>query len=124
MMYRINFYTEILNQDNKVFQLFMAIKPYLIDPTIYCDTNTIKSIRFPILNTYNMIGKNLLLLSDNTAYRIADIYNSNKFIAIDNPHNLEGANVDWFDIEQFQNNPNSIEDILKIFNTYKAYAIQ
>jgi hypothetical protein len=123
-MYRINLYTETLHADSKIFKLFMSIKDHLVDPTIYCDNNTIQTIRFPILNTYNMIGKNLLLLSDNTSYRIANIYNSNKFIAIDQLHNFDLPNVEWFDIAKFEDNPNTIEDMLTIFNTYKEYAIQ
>lgn len=128
-MLKIGLYSQHLNSDNNITSLYLLAcskKNIIYQPKLFCDQIHILS-SYPTLHTSYLMGQQLLILTDNSVYQIADIFGSNRFICIDKPSRHSAKNVDFYSIEHFnKKNENEYLEILQtiFFNgKYENYVI-
>lgn len=126
-MYKLAMFSQNISAENNIFKLYhAAIDAGIIDgPIIFCDDISIIS-PFPYLHTSNLMGKNYLVLTDNSVFKITDVYDSNKFICIDVPCRFSSDAVDLYNIEEFMKDKDYVGQLKNILNRpeYNAYVIQ
>ena len=125
-MYNISLFTQYLDENKNIVKIAGNQTVFRIQE-IFCDKNSLVNYDTPIVHSYFLIGENKLVLADSSVYRVADVFNSNQFICIDesstNPKDL--ANVDFYNLEDI--NPENIDnELLKILQQekYDGYRIQ
>lgn len=125
-MYNVSLYSNQMNQNTNILKLYqLAIDNNLINnPLIFCDSSELIS-KTPSLHTFNLLSKNLLVLTDNTVFDIVDTYRSNRFICIDIKGRHDYSKVDFYDIQQFNDPSTYVETLKNILShqDYKQYAI-
>tara|TARA_R100001163_G_C5066306_1_gene204693 strand:- start:2662 stop:3066 length:405 start_codon:yes stop_codon:yes gene_type:complete len=117
-MYKISAYSTVLHQQSAVMAIYSSLVDanMVTEPKIFYDRRTIDIVQsIPLLNTWHLCAATELVLTDNTVYDIADVYKSNRFIAVDLPCRHSAENVDHYSIEPFAKS-NSPEITLKLIS--------
>ena len=103
-MYNISLYTSILHDQSHALNAYAGLieSNLIARPKMFCDKRLTKVVsQIPVFNTWHLCSAQEFLLSDNTAYDIADVFPSNTFIAIDVPCRHSASNVFHYSIEPF-----------------------
>lgn len=123
-MYKLFLYNQILTPDSLSYQLYINMYNDIDQHIMFCDKNIVANPLFSIMHTTNLLGKNYLILGDNSIYNICKTYSSCDFIIIDNPKPFNESNVKHIDKLGMVDNPNAINTLIRILdNEYKKYKV-
>tara|TARA_R110002073_G_scaffold314286_1_gene486510 strand:- start:140 stop:535 length:396 start_codon:yes stop_codon:yes gene_type:complete len=117
-MYKVSAYSTVLHERSSVLAIYSSLVDanMISEPKIFYDRRNIDIAQtIPLLNTWHLCAATELVLTDNTVYDIANIYKSNRFIAIDLPCRHSAENVDHYSIEPFAKS-NNAETTLKLIS--------
>lgn len=118
-MYKISLFTQKLEENIPIVNVVKNQNIFNVQEA-FCDKNQLVDYSTAIFHTYFLIGENKLVISDATVYSIAEVFNSNQFICIDDPDakTKDLPNVDFYDINSID--PNDINTgLLKILQQEK-----
>lgn len=122
-MYNVSLFTQFLSDKSAIIQIANDQKVFDIQE-IFCDKSNLINYGTSIFHTYFLIGERKLVLSDASVYNIANIYNSNDFICVDNGDLQQQGfdNVEFIDTNSLKNNlDQKLREVLQQekYNEYK-----
>lgn len=126
-MHKVALYSQKLNNETDILKIYLEAvhKGLISQPLLFSDDSSI-ILNASQLHTYNLLSQNLLVMTDNTIFNIVDIYNSNKFICIDDKSRYDYSKVDFYPKENFVQEEERLKQLQEIFakEEYKKYEIQ
>ena len=125
-MYNISVFLQVIADQSHILKILSYTNPkniYIKD--MFCDINQMANYHNAFLHSYMLMSENKLLISDATCYRVADVFNTNKFICIDDiKFKQDMDNVEFIDIKTFtpENTEKNLLEILgqKKYEKYKV----
>tara|TARA_R100000278_G_scaffold29947_1_gene27576 strand:- start:23138 stop:23515 length:378 start_codon:yes stop_codon:yes gene_type:complete len=125
-LYNISVFLQRIAAESHVLKIMSLTNPKKIYiKEMFCDTNQMANYHNPFFHSWMLMAENKLLLSDASCYNIAAIFDTNKFIAIDDPKFKQDMdNVEFVDINIF-NQGNTEEKLLEILgqDKYAKYKV-
>lgn len=123
-MYKLFLFNQILQAESLTYELYTNLYQYIDQHIIFCDKNVLANPLYAIMHTSNLLGKDYLILGDNSCYNICKNFISCNFIVIDNPKPFTEPNVKHIDKLGIINNENASNLLMKVLdNEYQKYKI-